>query len=120
MHQQRLAAILGVLLAAPLAALAQPSLRTPDPADPGAAVPPIVYESAFSRPAVAPQGGQPTPDKAWRAANAAVAASPAAHAGHAAHQSRGANAHAEPAAAHGSSVPAPPRQPAPVDHRNHH
>ena len=119
MHQQLLAAILGVLLAAPLAALAQQSLRTPDPADPGAAVPPIVYESAFSRPAAAPQDGQPTPDKAWRAANDAVASGPA---GHGAHQAPGGgHAHAGPAAAHGTPVPAPgARQPAPVDHSKHH
>ncbi|MEN3275731.1 MAG: hypothetical protein V7631_1521 [Massilia sp.] len=120
MHQHLPAAILGVLLAAPLAALAQQPLRTPDPADPGAAVPPIVYESAFSRPAAAPQDGQPTPDKAWRAANDAVASAASEHAGHAGHGAQGGNAHAEPAAAHGTSIPAAARQPVPVDHSKHH
>jgi len=109
MHQTSRAALLGVLLALPFAALAQQSPRTPDPADPAAPVRPIVYESAITRPSAEPQGGAPTPDKLWRAANEAVAA-PSGHAGHAAHQ-------AAPAA----PVPAPVReQPAPADHSKHH
>lgn len=124
MHQKFPAAILGVLLAAPLAALAQQSPRTPDPADPAAAVPPIVYESAFSRPAAAPRDGQPTPDKAWRAANDAVASAPSGHAGHAEHGAQqaqgGGHAHAGPAGAHATSMPAPARQPVPADHSKHH
>lgn len=108
MHQKSRAALLGALLAVPLGALAQHSPRTPDPADPAAPVRPIVYESAIARPSPEPQGGAPTPDKLWRAANEAVAA-PSAHAGHAAHPT----APAVP-------VPAPARQPAPADHGKHH
>lgn len=113
MNRELRAAMLGALLAAPLAALAQPSPRTPDPADPGAAVAPIVYESVFTRPAQAPQDAQPTPDKVWRAANEAVAG-PAGHAGHGAHQGGAAgNADAGP-------QPAAQPAPAPVDHSKHH
>ena len=82
MNQKLRAAILGALLAVPFAALAQPSPRLPDPADPAAAVTPIVYEPVFTpvlpRPSPEPQGSPPTPDKLWRAANEAVAAPPPA------------------------------------------
>ena len=115
MNQKHLAAFLGALLAAPLGALAQQSARTPDPADPRAAVLPIVYESAFSRPAAPPRDEQPTPDKAWRAANETVAAPPSGHGGHAAHGA--AHAPATPATA---AEPVPALQPAPVDHSKHH
>ena len=85
MNQKLLAAAFGVLLAAPLGALAQQSFPAPDPADPHAAVPPVVYESAIARPAQSTRDAQPTPDKAWRAANDALAA-PSGHAGHGAPQ----------------------------------
>lgn len=122
MHQKLRAALLGALLAVPFGALAQQSPRLPDPADPAALVAPIVYESAFApvfaRPAPEPQGSVPTPDKLWRAANEAVAA-PSGHAGHGAHGAHPAgSAASRPAPA--ASVPAPARQPAPVDHSKHH
>ncbi|MFC5479662.1 hypothetical protein [Massilia suwonensis] len=96
MHQKSRAALIGALLAVPLGALAQQSPRTPDPADPAAPVTPIVYESVITPPA--PQGGAPTPDKLWRAANEAVA----------------------PASSQAAHQAAPARQPAPVDHGAHH
>lgn len=77
MHQKPRAALLGALLAVHFGALAQHSPRTPDPADPAAPVRPIVYESVITRPSPEPQGGAPTPDKLWRAANEAVAPPPA-------------------------------------------
>lgn len=46
MNQTLRAAVLGALLATPLGALAQQSLRTPDPADPAAAVAPIAARPA--------------------------------------------------------------------------
>lgn len=66
-------AAMGALLAAPFAAHAQPSQRAPDPADPAASVPPLVYESSI--PAPPPPAKEPElgPDKAWRAANETVA-----------------------------------------------
>lgn len=120
MNQKLLAAAFGVLLAAPLGALAQQSLPAPDPADPHAAAPAIVYESAIARPAQPTQDAQPTPDKAWRAANDALAA-PSGHAGHGAPQAeqsgdKGAAAAAVPTGAPDSPHP----QPAPVDHSKHH
>jgi hypothetical protein len=74
------AAISGALLAMPLSALAQPTTPVADPADPRAAVPPVVYESAIAAP-LARQADAPTPDKLWRAANDTVAGAQG-HAGH--------------------------------------
>lgn len=71
----------GTLLAAALGAQAQQNSRTPDPADPSAAVPATVYASAMSGYTPAMTGGVPPPDKSWRAANDTVGA-PNAHAGH--------------------------------------
>ncbi|MBQ5939479.1 hypothetical protein [Massilia sp. AB1] len=84
-------AAIGALLAAPLAAQPQ---RAADPADPGAAVAPLVYESVIATP---PVQDAATPDKRWRAANDTVGGQP----GHG-------HAHGAPAA------------PAPVDHSKHH
>lgn len=122
MNQKLLAAAFGVLMAAPLGALAQQSFPALDPADPHAAAPPIVYESAIPRPAQPAQEAQPTPDKAWRAANDALAA-PSGHAGHVAQQAeqsgdKGAAAAAAPV--HAGSPDGPRPQPAPVDHSKHH
>jgi hypothetical protein len=92
------AAISGALLAAPFSALAQPTTPAADPADPRAAVPPVVYESAIARPP-ARKPEALTPDKAWRSANDTVAGAP----GHAAHDAdaipaSSAKAPAQPAA----------------------
>ena len=121
MNQKLLAAAFGVLLAAPLGALAQQSFPAPDPADPHAAAPAIAYESAIARPAQPAQEAQPTPDKAWRAANDALAA-PSGHAGHGAPQAqqsgdRGVAAAAAPV--HAGTPDGPRLQPAPVDHSKH-
>lgn len=106
-------AITGVLLAVPLGAFAQQPSRQADPADPGAAVPAVVYASAITRKPPA-DAAQPTPDQVWRAANAAVAASEG-HAGHGAAAPARNTAHAGHAAA-----PAPaPKQPA-AGHGQHH
>jgi len=71
---------LGTLLAAmPIAQAQQPS-RTPDPADPAAPVPPIVYQSALAGYTPGPKEA-PSPDKLWRSANDIVAGQP----GHGAH-----------------------------------
>lgn len=92
-------AAIGALLAAPLAAQAQPTRRAPEsanPADPNAAVAPLVYESVIAAPP--PQdSAAATPDKRWRAANDAIGGQP----GHG-------HDHGAPAA------------PAPVDHGKHH
>ena len=64
------AAVGAALLAAPLAAQPQ---RAADPADPGAAVAPLVYESVILAPPAQETG---TPDRRWRAANATVAGQP--------------------------------------------
>ena len=90
-------AAIGALLAAPLAAQAQPPQRAPasaNPADPNAAVAPLVYESVI---AAAPRqdSAAATPDKRWRAANDAIGGQP----GH----------------DHGAQA-----APAPVDHGKHH
>ena len=54
-----------------------------DPADPRVSVPAARYESVFASESQArPEETAPTPDKAWKSANATVAAVPA-HAGHA-------------------------------------
>lgn len=73
----------GTLLAAALGAQAQQNSRTPDPADPSAAVPATVYASAMSGYTPAMKDGAPPPDKSWRAANDTVGGQTA----HAAHQS---------------------------------
>jgi hypothetical protein len=120
MNQKLLAAAFGVLLAAPLGALAQQSLPAPDPADPHAAAPAIVYKSAIARPAQPTQDAQPTPDKAWRAANDALAA-PSGHAGHGAPQAEQSGDKGAAAAAVPTGAPDGPHpQPAPVDHSKHH
>lgn len=122
MNQKLWAAALGALLAVPLASLAQQSSRTPDPADPAAAVMPIVYESAFIRPAQPAQDRQPTPDKTWRAANDAVA-NPSVHAGlsapNAAKETAG-DKNAGPPAAVRADTAAAPAEPTSVDHGKHH
>ena len=120
MNQKLLAAAFGVLMAAPLSALAQQSFLAPDPADPHASAPPIVYESAIPRPAQPAQEAQPTPDKAWRAANEALAA-PSGHAGHVAQQAeQSGDKGAAAAPVHAGSPDGPRPQPAPVDHSKHH
>jgi hypothetical protein len=98
MTSKLLAAAIGAALVLPMHAQAQQSRPQADPADPGAAVPPIVYRSVIAAPAPAPQSDQGTPDKAWRAANDALA-SPAP---------------STPA------TPEKPSRPAPVDHGKHH
>ncbi|MEH6434762.1 hypothetical protein [Massilia sp. DD77] len=95
-------AAIGALLAAPLAAHAQPTQRAPDPADPKAAVAPLVFESVIAMPPAQDEAAQ-TPDKRWRAANDALGSRP----GHV-------HDHGAPAA------PAPAPAPAPVDHGKHH
>lgn len=70
----------GTLLAATIGAHAGQPSRAPDPSDPAAPVPATVYESAM-RAYVSPPKDEPTPDKAWRAANTTVAGQPG-HAGH--------------------------------------
>lgn len=122
MNQKLLAAAFGVLLAAPLAALAQQSFPVPDPADPHAAAPAILYESAITRPAQPTHDAQLTPDKAWRAANDALAA-PSGHAGHGAPQAEQSGDRPAAAAAaptHAGTPNGPRPQPAPVDHSKHH
>ncbi len=80
MKPMLLAATFGALLATPLAH-AQPPARTPDPSDPGAAVPQPAYASALTGYSRLPRDEGATPDKTWRQVNEAVAAAP----GHAAH-----------------------------------
>lgn len=79
MHLQRWVAF-GTLLAAAVHAHAGQPSPAPDPADPAAAVPATVYQSALAGYTPAPKDA-PTPDKAWRGANATVAGQPG-HAGH--------------------------------------
>lgn len=120
------AAVVGALLVLPMYAHAQQSRPLPDPADPAVAVPPTVYEPLISRPSSAPQDGQPTPDKSWRAANDAVggASNHAGHDGHAGHGGHGAEqhhqGHAAAPARSAPATPAKPADPAPVDHSKHH
>jgi hypothetical protein len=71
-------AAMGALLAASYVAHAQPSQRAPDPADPSAPVPPLVYESSIPASPAPAKEAEPSPDKAWRAANETVAGSKAA------------------------------------------
>lgn len=115
------AAICG-LLALPMYAHAQQSRTLPDPADPAVAVPPTVYESVIPSRSPAPQDGQTTPDKSWRAANDAVAGVPS-HAGHGAHggeQNHHGHKAAPGPAPSAPATPAKPANPAPVDHSKHH
>jgi hypothetical protein len=105
MHLQRWLAF-GTLLAAALHAHAGQPTRAPDPADPAAAVPPTVYQSAMTGYTPAPKD-VPAPDKAWRAANATVAGQP----GHAGHHGPAPEGHKD----------APPAKPAPAHapHQQH-
>lgn len=126
MTSKLLAAAIGALLVLPLCAQAQQSRSPADPADPAAPVPPTVYEPVISRHIPAPQGGRPTPDKAWRAANDALTAM-SEHAGHSGHNMPGAQGqHHGHAAAPAPSKPAAPAapekqaNPVPVDHSKHH
>lgn len=120
MTSKLLAAAIGALLALPMYAHAQQSRPLQDPADPAVAVPPTVYESVIPSRSPAPQDGQTTPDKSWRAANDAVAGVPS-HAGHGAHGGEQ-NHHGHKAAPAPSapSTPAKPANPAPMDHSKHH
>lgn len=79
MHFPRWVAF-GTLLAAAFHANAGQPSRTPDPADPAAAVPSIIYQSALAGYTPVAKDA-PAPDKAWRAANATVGGQPG-HAGH--------------------------------------
>lgn len=116
MTSKLLAALIGALLALPVFAQARQSRPPADPADPGAAVPPTVYRSVIAPSAPAPQDGQPTPDKNWRAANDAVGHSGHAGAGSEPHR----HGHAAAPAPAAPATPAPPARPAPVDHSKHH
>ena len=111
-------ATIGALLAVPVSALAQQSPHAPDPADPRVAVPPALYESAFTSASLPrPQESNVTPDKVWRTANDTVAES-SGHAGH--------GAGSAPASSHahaGNAAPAPAAKPAvqpATDHSKHH
>lgn len=63
----------GALLSASLTAHAGQPTRTPDPANPSAEVPAIIYVSVLDGNTAAPLK-TPTPDKLWRAANEVVGA----------------------------------------------
>lgn len=116
MKRKLSAATIGLLLALPFCVHAQQSQRQADPADPGAAVPPTVYESAFTA-SPKQQHEHPTPDKAWRAANEAVAGAQG-HAGHGAHA---APEKTTPHEGHGApQAPAKPADPPAADHSKHH
>lgn len=107
---KRWAALCALLAALPGAFAAERSTK-PDPADPGVAVPAPAYASAMKDYAPAVQGGGPTPDRSWRAANDAVGGQDP-HAGH----------HA-PAPASAPARPEPRRiEPAAgsADHHKHH
>jgi len=123
MTSKLLAAAIGALLALPMYAHAQQSRPLPDPADPAVAVPPTVYESVISNRSPAPQDGQTTPDRSWRAANDAVAGVPG-HAGHGANGTEQ-NHHGHkdgpaPSAPASQVSPTKPANPAPMDHSKHH
>ncbi|MBQ5946083.1 hypothetical protein [Massilia sp. ST3] len=91
-------AAIGALLAAPLAAHSQPTRHAPDPADPNAAVAPLVFESVIAVPPARDEAAR-TPDQRWRAANDAAGGLP----GH----------------THDKGLPPPP-DPAPAGHGKHH
>ena len=87
-----------------------------DPADPAAAVPPVVHASALAGYTPAAKEGQPSPDKAWRAANDALSGQPGA-AGHHAGQHVQAPAPRQDEA----QRPVAPAAPAKAhDHHKHH
>ena len=114
-----LAAATGALLALPMYAQAQQSRPSADPADPNVSVPPTVYESVIARSSPAPQDGQTTPDKSWRAANDVVAGTPG-HAGHGAPGSeQNHSGHVAAPAPSTAAAPGKPAKPAPVDHSKH-
>ncbi len=104
-------------------------LRTPsnpspaaNPADPAAAVPALVYVSAFQDAPRAADAAQ-TPDKVWRAANDALSAAPdhGGHAGHGAPQPVE-QAHEDQAPA-AQAAPQPTQKAAPqpaAGHAKHH
>lgn len=107
MHFPRWVAF-GALLAAAFHAHAGQPSRTPDPADPAAAVPAITYQSALAGYTPVAKDA-PTPDQAWRAANATVAGQPG-HAGH----------HAPAPAAPREAPPARPAPAKPAPAHEHH
>ena len=115
-------ATIGALLAVPVSALAQQSHHAPDPADPRVAVPPALYESAFTSASLPrPQESDVTPDKVWRTANDTVAGG-LGHGGHGvAHGTNPAPASSHAHAGHAAPAPAakPAVQPA-ADHSKHH
>lgn len=106
--QARLA--FGALLAAALTAHAGQPARTPDPADPSAEVPAIVYVSSLPAPQPAP-ATTPTPDKLWRAANQEVGA----QSNHAMHHQ-----HTPAPAPRQADAPAPARPAAADEQHRHH
>lgn len=108
MHLKTWAAF-GILLSAALGAQAQQASRTPDPADPSAAVPATTYVSVLTG-VTSAQSGSPSPDKAWRAANDTVAGQP----GHAGHHSQAPEARQDDAPPKAAPV-SPPQ-----DHHKHH
>lgn len=110
MHLHRWVAF-GTLLAAAFHAHAGQPSRTPDPADPAAPVPAIIYQSALAG-YTSTDKAAPPPDKAWRAANATVAGQP----GHAGHHAPA----AEPRKESAPSKPAPgSTAPAQAQHKQH-
>lgn len=96
----------GALAFASFAAAAQPPATRPDPRDAGAAVPAVIYKSAFEGYQPASGTEQPSADKLWRQANADVG-NPEPHSGHA-------------AAPMPAPAAAPQAKPAAVDHSKHH
>ncbi|QOY92570.1 hypothetical protein IM543_13175 [Massilia sp. UMI-21] len=118
MKPMQLAAVLGVLAAAPFAHAQQASRPSDpgDPADPTLAVPRPEYVSAFA-PAFADhaplqQDSGATPDKTWRRMNDALTEKPA-EATHAAHASQTTYAAPAQAGGHAHARKAPaPAQPA--------
>lgn len=102
----------GTLLAATLCAHAAQPSRAPDPADPAVAVPAIVYQSALAGYTPAAKDA-PTPDKAWRAANATVAGQP----GHDMHHAPASEQRKEAAPPKAAPAPTPGKQ---NRHHEHH
>lgn len=73
----------GMLVAAPVAALAQQAPARAAALNPDASVPAPAYNSAFEQyPSAATGEAEVTPDKAWRSANAQVAGDEAAPGDH--------------------------------------
>jgi hypothetical protein len=100
----------GALALASFAAAAQPPAARPDPLDASAAVPPVIYQSAFEGYQPASGTEPPSADKLWRQANADVG-NPDPHSGHAAAPAP------VPAPAAAAAAEA---KPAAVDHSKHH